>query len=152
MVNMWYVCLIVFWGILLASCQPSGQMKVEKKTEDGKMLATFVIDTANGKLDTLEKTEYYPNGQIRIKGTYKNNKRDGEWIYYFEDGKVWSQGTFKDGKSDGVFTVYNKDGSLFMRSSYKNGKPDGKWLFYENNRLKKEVVFANDSIIKEIDY
>ncbi len=139
-------------GLVVFSCQPSGQLKLEKKGDDGKLLLSVILDTIGGKRDTLEKIEYYPNGKMRIKGTYKNNLRDGEWIYYFENGKIWSKGTFKDGKSDGIFTVYNKDGSLFMKSSYKNGKPDGKWFFYENNKLVKEVLFVNDSIVSEISY
>lgn len=145
----WYIFLLftIFFG-----CKSDKYLKVEQKNPDGTLLFTCLIDTTNNKQDTLEKTDYYPNGNIRIKGTYKNNLRDGLWEYYFENGKIWSTGTFKNGKSDGIFTIYNKDGSLFMKSSYKNGKPDGKWQFYENNKLKKEVYFSNDSIVKEIYY
>ncbi len=145
--------IIFFCLISLAwSCSQSPYMKVEQTSADGKLLFTCLIDTMGGKSDTIEKTEYYPNGQIRVKGTYKNNLRDGEWTYFFENGNIWSKGTFKQGKSDGIFTIYNKDGSLFMKSSYKMGKPNGKWQFYENNNLKREVYFSNDSIVKEINY
>lgn len=138
--------------IIVLSCKSDNFLKVEKRTPDGTLVYTCIIDTTNNKNDTIEKIEFYPNGKIRVKGTYKNNLREGLWEYYHENGKLWSTGNFVNGKSNGVFTIYNKDGSLFMKSSYKNGKPDGKWSFYENNKLKKEVYFSNDSIVKEINY
>ena len=39
-----------------------------------------------------------------------------------------------------------------MQSSYKQGIPDGLWIFYENGKKKKEVLFKNDSVIKETNY
>ncbi len=144
--------LVFIIFIFILSCKSDKYLKIERKDADGKLLFTCLIDTTNNKNDTIEKTEYYPNGNIRIKGTYKNNLRDSVWEYYFENGKLWSTGTFKNGKSNGIFTIYNKDGSIYMKSSYKNGKPDGKWSFYQNNKIIKEVYFSNDSIVKAINY
>ncbi|MCX7863249.1 MAG: hypothetical protein N2449_09685 [Bacteroidales bacterium] len=141
------LCIWFNWA-----CQPSTYVKIEQKAPDGTLLFECLLDTAQGKRDTIQKTEYYPNGKVRVKGSFKNNLRHGEWIYYFDNGNIWSQGTFNEGKSHGTFTIYNKDGSLFMKSSYNNGKPDGKWLFYDKNKLVREVHFANDSIVKEVNY
>jgi antitoxin component YwqK of YwqJK toxin-antitoxin module len=34
-------------------------------------------------------TEYYDNGQLKVKGKYKNDTlRVGEWNWYYENGKV----------------------------------------------------------------
>ena len=38
-------------------------------------------DILNGKITT-----YYENGQIMIKGKYKDGKQDETWIYFDEDG------------------------------------------------------------------
>ena len=29
---------------------------------------------------------YYENGEYKEVGTYKNDKKEGEWTYYFDDG------------------------------------------------------------------
>ena len=35
-----------------------------------------------------ENIEYYPNGQIRYKGNYKNGKREGEYIVYYSNSQL----------------------------------------------------------------
>ncbi len=146
------IFLITIVALLSVQCQRSGTKKVSEKFPEGQLKMECVIDTTNHKSDTLEKTEYYKNGNIKITGQYKSNERDGEWQYFYKNGQLWSKGTFVNGKSDGLFVIYNEDGTLFMQSSYKEGKPDGSWIFYEKGKKKKEVIFANDSIIKETDF
>ena len=149
MKNLFLLAIIV---LLSVKCKESGTIKVTEKYPDGQLKINCVIDTTKGKSDTLEKTEYYNNGNVKITGKYKSNDRDGEWQYFYKSGQLWSKGTFVNGKSHGLFVIYNEDGTLFMQSSYKDGKPDGTWIFYEKGKKNKEVVFANDSIIKETDF
>jgi antitoxin component YwqK of YwqJK toxin-antitoxin module len=136
---------------LLYSCNHTG-IKVEEKYPDGKIKISYYLDTTHGKHDTLEKTVYYPNGKIRIKGTYEKNLRQGLWEYYHENGNLWSKGQFLNGQSNGIFYIYNEDGTIFMQSSYKKGIPDGLWTFYEKGKKTKDVTFKNDSMVKEINY
>ena len=42
--------------------------------------------------------EYYDNGQLRFKTTYKDGKKEGVSEYYYEDGQLWLKKTYKDGK------------------------------------------------------
>jgi len=147
-INKIYLILSVF----LLACNQVGTVKVTEKYSNGTIKKEYIIDTTQHKTDTLEITEYYPNGNVRLKGTYKNNLRNGEWQYFHKNGQLWSKGNFIDGKSEGIFTIYEEDGKLFMQSSYKEGKPDGTWVFYEKGKKKKEVVFVNDSIVKETDF
>ena len=55
---------------------------------------------------------YYKNGNYKEVGTYKENKRDGEWIYHSEDGKetkrIWKDGV----KWSGEFWINVKHDSL----------------------------------------
>lgn len=138
--------------IFLIACQQNGKIKCKETYPNGQLMKEYIIDTTEQKHDTIEKTEYYPNGNIKVKGTYKNNLRHGEWQYFHKNGQIWSKGTFYEGKSNGIFNIYEEDGKLFMQSSYKQGIPDGLWIFYKNGKKKKEVLFKNDSIIKETDF
>jgi len=31
---------------------------------------------------------YYPDGEMRTEGSYRNNKRIGNWVFYKENGSV----------------------------------------------------------------
>ena len=33
--------------------------------------------------------EYYKNGQLKIKGDYKNGIKDGYFEFYYENGQLW---------------------------------------------------------------
>lgn len=135
----------------LCACETELKKSVENYP-DGKILKISYIDTTLGKSDTIRKVEYWPNGNKRIEGSYKNNKREGDWTYWYEKGIVWSKGSFKDGLSNGKFDIYKEDGSRYMQSSYTNGIPDGCWTFFDKNKKIKEVYFDNDSIVKQISY
>lgn len=133
-------------------CHKPTYKNIVEKYPNNKIKSIIVVDTSNSKADTIKITEYYYNGNIKFSGSFKNNKRHGEWIYYYNNGKIWSKGNFVNGKSNGLFYVYNEDGSLFMISCYKNDIPDGIWSFYKDNKKIKEVIYKNGEKIKEIDF
>lgn len=41
---------------------------------------------------------YYPNGQLRYKWEYLNDKRHGKQIGYWENGDEWYDFTFVNGR------------------------------------------------------
>jgi antitoxin component YwqK of YwqJK toxin-antitoxin module len=46
---------------------------------------------------------WYASGQLKYEGNYKNDRRDGRWIYYDERGSVIASGQFKDDKREGLW-------------------------------------------------
>ena len=40
---------------------------------------------------------FYENGQLHSKGTYKDGKKEGPWVYYYNTGEVVRRATHKDG-------------------------------------------------------
>jgi hypothetical protein len=84
--------------------------------------------------------EYYTNGNIKVKGIYKNKKRDGDWSYFYENGKLWSWGEYTEGVRNGGSSVYYENGVLKMEGTYLNNKQVGLWKFYnKEGKLIKEV-------------
>ncbi|MCX7955362.1 MAG: hypothetical protein N3A01_09285 [Bacteroidales bacterium] len=147
-----YLFTNVILFVIIVGCKRPNYKNIVEKYPNNKIKSIIIIDTTEQKNDTIKITEYYFNGNIKLTGGFKNNKRHGEWIYYYNNGKIWSKGNFINGKSNGLFYVYNEDGSLFMISCYKNGIPDGIWSFYKNNRKIKEVIYKNGEKLKEIDF
>lgn len=70
------------------------------------------------KSDTVFKTikeyedyeERYPNGQLKIKGTYHNGIEDGLWEEWYENGQKKIERNFKDGIPVGKWKKWDETG------------------------------------------
>ncbi|MEO9532377.1 MAG: hypothetical protein ABJG68_08400 [Crocinitomicaceae bacterium] len=85
---------------------PSGKLKIEGKTnakgnrdglwisyyEDGTKWSESYYDDGNKEGHSLA---FFPNGQIRYVGEYKNDKKIGVWKFYAEDGELITEETFE---------------------------------------------------------
>ena len=93
---------------------------------------------------------YWDNGKLRVKGTYKNGKReDGPWVSYHDTGQLHHKGTYKDGKLDGPWIGYHYNGQLHWKGTYKDGKRDGPWVGYnKNGQLFSQETFKNGVKVK----
>jgi antitoxin component YwqK of YwqJK toxin-antitoxin module len=99
-----------------------GEIKVfTKKYPDGEIKEEYQYynnPDDNRRMKDGWYNSYYPNGDYWEVGTYKENKRDGEWSYFTEDGKE-TKGIYDNGKKDsGEFWI--------------NVKTDGGWEETEN--------------------
>lgn len=72
--------------------------------------------------DMVKVTYYYQNGTVNQVGTFKDNKRHGEWI------------------------SYNLQGEKIAQAEYNKGEKSGKWFFWNGNQLR-EVDYNNNAIV-----
>lgn len=94
-------------------------------------------------LSLKKKTFYYPDGQLRMEGDYRNGQKYGYWIAYYEDGRKWSEGFFKNGVSHGRTISYHQNGKKYYEGNYHEGIRVGKWQFYdEDGKLDKEIDYG----------
>ena len=68
-----------------------------------------------------EKT-YHENGKLDSIGSFKKDKREGEWKLYGNTGKLKGIGSYKDGKAEGDWKWYHENGKLEEIEHYKNNK------------------------------
>ena len=71
---------------------------------------------------TEKHIEYYPNGNKKEEGTYKDGKDDKITSLYWENGRKQFEGTFKNGEHDGKMTVWYESGQKDTEKTYKDGK------------------------------
>ena len=66
---------------------------------------------------------YHKNGQLWMKGNYKNNKAYGIWEEYYDSGQLNNKGNFTNQKKDGFWEWFNTDGTVrdTLTGTYKNG-------------------------------
>ena len=72
--------------------------------------------------------EYYENGQLREKMTWKDGEFDGPFEEYHENGQLMMKGTYKDRELNGPFERYDRNGELLDRGTLRDGKECGEWL------------------------
>lgn len=86
----------------------------------------------------------------REEGSYKSDKRDGEWKHYYtENSKLRYVGNFVDGIPDGMQIFYYSNGNEKQTGKYIGGSKEGDWKFYdESGYLFLTIVFKNDIEIR----
>ncbi|MDA8528605.1 toxin-antitoxin system YwqK family antitoxin [Opitutaceae bacterium] len=111
-------------------------------TQSSQNRKTATTEGSNPEVLTNGKEirkEYYDNGQLKSKGSYKNGIEDGLWECYWVNGRLWQKGSFKNGKQDGLWVQYDDNGQLKSKGSYKDGERDGLWeIFDENGQLERK--------------
>ncbi|HSH52304.1 MAG TPA: hypothetical protein VK982_11335, partial [Bacteroidales bacterium] len=77
--------------------------------------------------------DYYPKGNKKAEGYYKNDKKTGKWIFYFPNERVKQTGTYSNGKLSGSWKWYYKNGQLRKEEFYIYGLPDGESIEYSDS-------------------
>ena len=76
-----------------------------------------------------------------------NEPYDGAVINFFSNGQLDYKGSFKNGRKEGIWVGYYLDGQLRFKGRYKNGKRHGRWETKTKYRQKKRWqsgMFEND--------
>lgn len=84
--------------------------------------------------------EYYENGQLKEKCTYKDGRQDGLCEQYNKDGQLSAKYTYRSGILNGPYELYEKGGRLFQKGFYVDGKCVPDWAD------KKELSDLNDKL------
>ena len=85
-------------------------------------------------------TEYFDNGQVKVKGRYSGGFANGYWSYYHPNGQIKARGRYykaidsdqnkiiENGRA-GKWIYWFNNGTKQMTGIYKNGQMDGNWVF-----------------------
>lgn len=65
--------------------------------------------------------DYYMSGNVQMKGTYKQNKRDGIFLYYSDHNTYRSAGRYLDDRAVGKWENYHENGRLASETYFNNG-------------------------------
>jgi antitoxin component YwqK of YwqJK toxin-antitoxin module len=104
---------------------------------NGQAMKLKVYQTVNGeKVGYSHEEDWYDNGQLEYRHSYKDGKQDGLWEDWYDNGQPAYRGTYKDGEPDGLLEGWYKNGQPWYRQSYKDGKQDGLWEdWYDDGHL-----------------
>ncbi len=104
-----------------------------------------------------------------VEGTFKDDKRQGEWKFYNPNGvinsiEIYEKGeldgliknyihtnvlsseiNYKKGEYDGLYTAYFQNGKIKTQGYYINGDRNGVWRTYQaNGAIENEYFYLND--------
>ena len=104
--------------------------------------------------------EFYPNEQVKVEGTYRNDLKNGYWKYYKKSGDLirtefWIDGVLQqeEGKTEKMEIrkeIHAETGALKYVGSYLNGKKNGVQREYdEDGNIIKSAVYIADQLLEE---
>ena len=97
--------------------------------------------------DRTTQVEYWPNGQKKLEGHFKDGNPDGLWTMWDETGRKVNDRHWKDGKKDGLETQWHENGRKENMGHNKNDEEEGLWThWYENGQKKSEAYFKNGKL------
>ena len=156
---------------------PNGKLSSEITIEDRKKNGVASYFTPEGltkhKVNyendhVIYKEQYFENGVLEAKTSYKYGKVNGLYQRYNQDGIKITEGTRKDTYKEGIWKIYEgKKGRLISEINYKNNKQNGSAKFYDSKskRVSQEGQYLNGKqdgqwktydasgeLIKEVEY
>ncbi len=94
--------------------------------------------------------EYYPNGQLKVKASYKKGQKHGMYVSHFENGKEKERGEFFYGNKSGEWKGFFENGNIKHQYFYSSNdeivsqvkvfkKEDGK-IFFEGKDIREDGI------------
>ena len=91
--------------------------------------------------------EWYPNGQLRLSGQYKQGLQVGSFRWWHPNGQKQIEGQYRAGKKVGTWTWHHANSQPAIRGGYESDSEVGVWRWWdENGKLEDERDFTRESL------
>ena len=87
--------------------------------------------------------DFYPNGQLRYEGQFKNDKCKGTFRYYDEQGNLKATNEFDKSGEQALNKTFAPNGRVVATGCYLNQKKEGEWKYYDANSGQLRLVENN---------
>ena len=87
--------------------------------------------------------DFYPNGQMRYEGEFKNDKCKGTFRYYDEQGNLKATNEFDKSGEKALNKTYAPNGRVVATGYYLNQKKEGEWKYFDKNSGQLLLVEEN---------
>jgi antitoxin component YwqK of YwqJK toxin-antitoxin module len=123
---------------------PVGEFRRYYESSSLKSLLVYNNDGSEA-----DATMYHDNGFISSKGKYKNQKKEGTWMFYssFTEGYLLSEENYSANLRNGQSLKYYPDKTVAERIYYKNDLKQGEWIqYYRSGKVCLRSGFLNDKV------
>lgn len=109
---------------------------LSKETLNFEEFLNFII------LDgTIE--EYYKNGKVLMRTSFKNSLKSGKMEVFYENGKIKVEIPYSRGVVDGIAKEYFESGRLAKEIHYKDGKEIFYKSYFDNDKKQEKEKYSN---------
>ena len=108
-----------------------------------------IITTGNFKQDFKEGKWIYEVGDHKEIGVYKNDLQEGEWIYYYKNEQIMFKGFYKNDLETGRHNYWYENGVLKKFGNYLFGKKIGDWYYYNSSGVLILITKFEEGIERE---
>ncbi len=108
-----------------------GNVESAKIYDYGVLLFEGILDDQGRRQGKWK--EYYPTGELKSEGEYKENLKVKKWVYYYIDGQIEQTGNYLRGLTDGVWTWFYPNGETWREEEYVVGDEDGPSIEYSDS-------------------
>ncbi len=103
-----------------------------------------ILETVGEELQHGQTQEWWPNGQIRLRGQYRQGKRVGLFVWWHQNGQKQIQGLFVKGLKTGRWTWWHPNGIKAIEGNYQEGVEEGTWVWLnEAGEIDDKEDFSN---------
>ena len=95
-------------------------LKSDGQTKHGEYVSYFSVTKDKNK--QLKKGTLKLENYIKQKGSYKNGKKDGEWVEYSRPNEIKAKGNYDNDKKAGIWLTSKEKGEVFVRFDYDSNK------------------------------
>ena len=89
-------------------------------------------------------TAWHPNGQVKMKGQYRNDLRVGTFTWWHPNGQRALVGSYRQGSKVGRWTWWHENGMKSIEGSYENDEPTGRWTWWDETGRVTETEDYGD--------
>ena len=91
---------------------------------------------SDGRIDG-QVTEWHEDTGLRAgEGEYRNDRREGPWVFWYPDGELRLECSFRDGVQNGKERRYHPGGQLHQVGTMKNGRRNGEYRAWRPDGTK----------------
>jgi hypothetical protein len=107
--------------------------------------STIAQETVHLNDTLVSNKKYYPNGQLKLISSFRNDKKHGRELAYYESGKIKYSVYFNTGKKDSIAYWFYESGVLEERESWDEGVLFGSQYKYDKTGKISGYAFSNAS-------
>ncbi|HEY6160013.1 MAG TPA: hypothetical protein VI112_02290 [Bacteroidia bacterium] len=97
----------------------------------------------DGRLLHGQYTCFYPNGNLKQKGMFKNGLKVGKWMLWYASGTVAEISNWENGRKEGITKNFDQNGSEVMEASYHKGKLNGKMIRIASGKVIEQKKYKD---------
>ncbi len=120
---------------------PDGRQYAEISSNTGDYVEVAHFDKGVPTGEFLQT--WAESGDVKVRGGYKDGKKNGVWVEIRRDGKIESEITYADGKRNGPSKTFFTDNSVEKITMYADDKREG---------VEKTFRFESELIASEYTY